>query len=530
MPRFIPIQLFQDLYQSFSDLLSEDGIDAFIKTLNTETAQKILEKEKINDVEFAQFVSSVRDPMNVVFFGWVAQNTVLSKFLCDGPVSFFEDDQQHLMHQYADRYKRFLTPYLTEKLLSYTGKQSAAILFQAFSFVKLLDNENRATVENQLFEGIRKTLEKIKNEAKNIEKEQDLIDLIKPACSDEYIGCVNALSRESYYLKLAYVDGILGVIRSRGCTSRFANWILKRMELVLLNNEHKYRITDLRQELREGKLVVKNQGVGTTPFRWNNMLLGLFTAIVLGGVLYVIYYKPFSEVENTEFVTNASFKKFTIEERRKIDSLIQIMNVNRNLEDQFVDQGLPIFGGNSSLTIRKEFENETMERVYHDLILDAEIQDRRIKDSCLSEIKYKRLPGVEDLTFKKGQIEGMIKNESEYDVVLFVSENKTGGEIHSMLIKMGQTKTFQIDKYNTITAVAGNAYQNYTLPQNANAIEVPSDEYKYHFCQTDYSYKESINTVYKVINGSNGKIKLMLSGKKGGYFNLIDINGSLEAY
>ena len=530
MPRFIPIQLFQGLYQSFSDLLSEDGIDAFIKNLNTEAAQGIIEKEKINDVEFAQFVSTVSDPMNVIFFGWVAQNTVLSKFLCDGPVSFFEDDQQHLMHQYAGRYKGFLTPYLTEKLLKYSGEQSAAILFRAFSFVKLLDNENRAAVESQLFEGIRKTLDKTKKEAKKIEKEQDLIDLIKPACSDEYIGCVNALSRESYYVKLAYVDGILGVIRSGGCTSRFANWILKRMELVLLNNEHKYRITDLRQELREGRLVVKNQGSAATPFRWNNLLLGIFTVVVLGGVLYVIYYKPFSEVENTEFVPNASFKKFTIEERRKIDSLIQIMNANRTFEDQFVDQGLPIFGGNSSLTIRKEFKNQTMERVYHDLILDAEIQGRGVKDSCLSEIKYKRLPGIEDLRVKKGGIEVVIKNESEYDIVLFVSENKTGGDSHSMFIKMGQTKTFQIDKYNTIMVVAGNVYQNYTLPQNANAIDVPSEGYKYHFCETDYSYKESINTVYKVINGSNGKIKLMLSGNKGGYFNLIDINGSLEAY
>jgi hypothetical protein len=530
MPRFIPIQLFQGLYQSFSDLLTEDGIDAFIKKLNTEVAREILKKEQISVAEFAQFVSSVRDPMNVVFFGWVAQNTELSKFLCDGPVSFFEDDQQHLIHQYADRYKGFLTPYLTEKLLKYSGEQSAAILFQAFSFVKLLDNENRATVESQLFEGIQETLEKIKKEVKNIEKEQDLIDLIKPVCSNEYMGCVNGLSRESYYLKLAYVDGILGVIRSGGCTSRFANWILKRMELVLLNNEHKYRITDLRQELREGKLVVKNQGSGKTPFRWNNLLLGIFTVVVLGGVFYVIYYKPFSEVENTEFVPNASFKKFTIEERRKIDSLIQIMNTNRTFEDQFVDQGLPIFGGTSSLTIRKEFKNETMERVYHDLILDAEIQERGIKDSCLSEIKYKRLPGIEDLTVKKGGIEVMIKNESEYDVVLFVSENKTGGDIHSMLIKMGQTKTFQIDKYNTIMAIAGSIYQNYTLPKNVNAIDRPSDEYKHHFCETDYSYKESINTVYRVINGSNGKIKLMLSGNKGGYFNLIDINGVLEAY
>ena len=47
MPRFIPIQLFQGLYQSFSDLLTEDGIDAFIKNLNTVAAQGILKKEKI---------------------------------------------------------------------------------------------------------------------------------------------------------------------------------------------------------------------------------------------------------------------------------------------------------------------------------------------------------------------------------------------------------------------------------------------------------------------------------------------------
>lgn len=530
MPSFVPIQLFQGLYGSYSELLTPEGIEAFLKKLNSDASREIIENQQIATADFEKFVAILSDPINVLFFEWVEQDTALNLLLSGGKLSFFVDEQQHLKHQYGDRYKGFLSPYLCDELLKYSEENSEEILFQAFSFVQLLDDQNRAVVEGELFKGIRSDLEKTVNEIAHIETEQDLIDMLKPLCSDYYIGCVNALSRESYYLKLLYVDSILGVIRSGSCTYRFANWILKRMELVLLNNEHQNRIIDLRKELREGKLTVKNHGTGKSSFQWKNVLFGLFIAAVIAGVFCLVYYKPFSEVETKEFISNASFKKFTVEERRKIDSLLQIMNANRTLEDELVDQGLPIYGQSSSLTIRKEFKNDLMEKIYQDLVLDAEIQERGVKDSCLAEIKYKRLADVEALESKKGKIEVMIKNESEYKVVLFVSQNNSGGETHSTILKNGETITFKIDQFNTIMAVAGNHYQNYSPPIDAQGGGVPSDEYKYHFCETDYNYKESINKVYKVIKGTNSQIKLMLNGNKGGYFDLIDINGALEEY
>lgn len=171
-----------------------------------------------------------------------------------------------------------------------------------------------------------------------------------------------------------------------------------------------------------------------------------------------------------------------------------------------------------------------MERVYEDLIKDADLKERGFIDSCSTAIGYKRLKGVKNLNQKKGKIEAIIKNESDYDVVIFVSENKTGGETYSLFLKKGEATTFEIDKYNTLMAVPGSEYQNYTAPLNSDPADQPSQNYNYHFCETDVNYRESINTVYQVMYLHNGKTKFMLMGDQGSYFHLIDINGVLEQF
>ena len=136
----------------------------------------------------------------------------------------------------------------------------------------------------------------------------------------ELVQIVNSLSKASYALKLEYVDTIVNTVRTNGCTVRFANWIFKQMEELKLNNEHEEKILELKKELKEGKLAVRNHGSGKTPIRWKSVITFLFVALLGIGSFYIIYFKPFSTVEDEVIADTSSFKKFTKEERQGQDS------------------------------------------------------------------------------------------------------------------------------------------------------------------------------------------------------------------
>jgi len=169
-----------------------------------------------------------------------------------------------------------------------------------------------------------------------------------------------------------------------------------------------------------------------------------------------------------------------------------------------------------------------MESIYQDLIKDADLQERNLKDSCLQKEDYERLKNVSDLEARSGKVEAMIKNESEYDAILYVAEPNSKGKVFSMIIMPGETKVFNLDAYNTLLLVAGDEFQKYKAPAGALADEYPSNQYTHHFCETDLNYKESINTAYKLKHIKKGKTKMLLVGDKGGYFHLIDVHGVLE--
>ena len=530
MAEFVSINTFEKLFDSPSELLTDEGIHSF-KARLLEDGEALCQSKNISKADFDRFVHSLDNPSNIIYYGWVAQNNALIAMLEAGiATEKFVDQAGHLKHRLGEGYRQFLSPYIAERLLQFSGESKMEILTVVFSFLQLLDSNHAAVVEGQLFKPIQEKLTQIKRDAKGFEKEQDLIELVKPVCADEYISCVNYLSKSSYALKLGYVDDILNVIWAKSCTVRFANWILKRMEDVKLNREHEHKITDLRRELKNGEIEVRNHGSSKTPIRWKNLIMTSFIILIAVFIFYIIYFKPFSEVVDPQFTNNSSFTQFTKEDRKKIDSLLREMNGNPRAEDLVIDQGVPIIGGRSTLTLRKSFNNPTMERVYADLIKDADLKENGFVDSCSTAIDYKRVQGVKDLNKKKGKNEAMIKNESYYDVVLFVSENRTNGETYSLFLKKGETTTFEIDKYNTLMAVPGNEYQNYTAPFNSDPADRPSQNYDYHFCETDVNYRESINTVYQVMYLHNGKTKFMLMGDKGSYFHLIDINGVLEQF
>ncbi|MFT5777137.1 MAG: hypothetical protein ACI837_000068 [Crocinitomicaceae bacterium] len=417
-------------------------------------------------------------------------------------------------------------------LLAFSPKDDLD-LYHAFSFVQLLDLEHRAVVESKLFSSIGQRLEEGKIIAKAATEEQVLIDTIKPLCSDEIIGSVNYLSRASYALKLNYIDRILDFLRVKACTVRFANWTLRRIEGVELNTEHNYKIIDLRRDLATGELSVRNRAKGRTPIRWKTIGSVIFMLGMVTFVFWILYFQPFSTVEDPQFTNNTSFKEFTQDERIRIDSLLQEMDNQYDPNLIEIDPMNPYDMGGASLTLRNAFINTTMERVYEDLVLDAELKDTYPQDSCLSKknsLTFKRVSGVKNLSTKSGINEVIIKNESDYDIIVYVSENIANGGVYSLILHPDKTETFKMNIFNTIFIVAGNDYQKFKAPYGASTGALPSDKFTHHFCSTDGNYAETIDSSYKLIRPRNGVTKFMVMGSKSGYVHLVDIHKTLESY
>jgi len=527
MAKFISISTFASLYDSQSDLLSPEGLDKFIARLNSTEGVDICREKGIERWDLEEFISTLRTPEHLVFYGWISQHKPLENLLTKkSDLTEFQDNAKYLDHQLTEAFKIFVSPYLADAMLRYVG-ESFDIVSKALSYSGLLDSDHSATVETQLFKGIQDTVKAAKAEAKQFSDEEALVAILQPLCTDEIVHCVNNLSRSMYAARLGYVDDILSFIRYRACTTRLANWILKKMELIQLNSEHKYKINDLRKELSEGALHVRNSGVkGSSPVRWTAGLITLVILAIVGFVIYLVIYQPFSEVNGPEISENTAFQQFSVEERKKIDSLLKEMSSSRS-DDDYYDQGIPIMGGNSVMTLRSSFENREMEEIYQDLNKDAILQDQGYIDTCLKAVKYERPAGVGDLEKKKGAVEIMIRNDAEYDVILFVSEPTSYGQVHSLFLRSGEIKVFQMDLDNTLLLVVGNTFQAYN-PPNVAADELPSSNYTKHFCDTDYNFGVSINTPYVLVDDNNGKTKFLISGQLGSTVDLVDIYGVLE--
>lgn len=526
MARFISINTFSQLFEDFSSLLTEEGLQQFRTRLRGSEGESICKENRISDGDLSAFLKSIESVENVLFYSWTARNKELENLLEGRKFASYSDSAGMEKHQLFEKYQRFISPFLSQGILSSTPRNLVERVI-AFSYVHLLDDDHNALVEQQLFNPIQAALKDAYEIVRHNDEEQILIDLLQPLCADEVIQCVNSLSRSMYSAKLGYVDSVLKFIRTKACTVRFANWILKRMELVELNAEHEHKITDLRAELKEGKLKVRNDGTsGRTPVRWRSILTFAMLLTLSGVVIYIIVYKPFSEVIIPEENNNTSFKQFTLEERKKIDSLLKEMGGSGH-QDDFIDYGAPIIGGSAVLTLRKEFTCAAMETIFEDLDKDARLQEMGYADSCTQSNSYKHLPGVEDLNGRSGANEAMFRNDSEFDIIIYIGDGFPGGEVYSARIKKGKQKVFKLNLEDEIIVVPGLKYQEYN-PPNVTAAELPSADFTYHFCETDFNYRELINTPYRLENSGKGKIKFLISGDKGDYVRFVDIYGVLE--
>lgn len=524
MSVFLPIKAFHTFYNSFSELLTPEGIKSFQEKLKSEGGS-IFQSYGFSKEEQGTFIQSLNNPKFVLFHSWTEQNLPLFQLLTENKLHSFKDSAKHLQHQYAEEYKSFISPFLADSLLKFRSTESFEIRKKALSFCQLLDKNHNALVESQLFSPI---LQEVKNKAKScqsLQEEKELITVVTPLCHKDIIQSTNYLSRASYSLKMEYVDAVLSVLKYKSCSPRFANWVLKELKQVELNNEHQYKINDLIHDLKKGDLQVRNHGKDKRIVKTSTILTFLAVLLLSSSAFWLVKYQPFSEDEEEEFSNETSFMQFSVEERKQLDSLLMVMNGNIKNDDLQIDQGTTLIGESDVLTVRQSFVNQQFETIHQDFLIDAEGRTY-LSSNCNDEVDFDGISNTEKLSKRKGKIKAMMKNESDYDIIFVIAEETENGKIHSTLIKKGETISFKMKPNDVMFLVAGNHLENYKRPKNESK-ELPSEEFKQRFCYVDDNYYNSIIQVHQLQNSTISKVKFLLKGEGSSYFYLIDIHSVL---
>jgi hypothetical protein len=158
------------------------------------------------------------------------------------------------------------------------------------------------------------------------------------------------------------------------------------------------------------------------------------------------------------------------------------------------------------------------------------LQAQAYGDSCKKSLPFTALEGTANLNNYKGGMEAMFRNESAYDVILLVANNRVGGSIYSGFVARGETFKARLEVGDILLIIAGHTFQKYSRPGGVAPTEMPSSAFKHHFCNTDFNYAETMNTPYEVSHRGNGKCKFLISGSRGDYVDLVDVYGALEPW
>jgi len=526
--KFIPLSILRELL----------GINEFDKNIDYIAIfnQKNLENirfnnEMISTGNWKEILKLLNHPKSQLFFSWVETNKSLSEFLTlKHPNKLFKDIFQHLNHGFSYEFRDFISPFVSDEILSNTSISDIKRAELNSSFLCLLNDQFRSKVEIEFVSLIKVLLSSISDELKNNSIEDELVKKITPICSSEIVSILNQLSRSNYAIKIQYVDQLLSVIHFKGCTVRFANWILNQLKNIDLNKEHFDKIEQLSNELSKGKIHVKNNFESAKSSNQTKNKRLAFIGIIIFAIISIsiLYFKPFESKKHRIVSEHSAYEQFTVAERKEIDSILKSIEASQN-DNIEVDQD-SFFGESASLYSEHKFKNEKMSKLYTDLILDAALVDRGqivpYKSYSIQKQKAIFYPNVKKLIKSNKEQKIRFTNESEFDVLLFIIDNNLGGSLFSKMVFPNETIDFEVNLYDEFLFIPGSKFGPFVSPKVAKD-QLPSSSYRHHFNQVDFNYVNGIKQVYRMNMLNDHPLIINAIGSKDGIFEIEDNSGGL---
>lgn len=469
-----------------------------------------------------EYLSHLKQPNSVLFTGWIEQWKEVLEIIKAGETSIpFSDYLRLKEHTLFPSFQQFLTPFLFTPLLRQAER---GVLNETLEYVVLLEPDSRAIVENTINTKIQQLFLAIQQlqEQKNVTEEQ-LVEVIHDVVNEQITKILNSFSRRSYSHVIAYVENCFTILKSKGCTLRMANWIVKQLQQLNLNPEHIQQLSGFQDDLKTGAVRVENKGGKRSTSRIRSLLTAIGIVTFAGVVLWIIIFEPWSEqIAPQEVETASSFTEFTYQERKHIDSLLKTIQpepLPQYLENDYMH----IEGRELMVDSRKTFANKKADSFYgmwEEYLSKDSVQSAETCKKLTKQIKESSLPeGFSQLTNKKNGKPAFFRNESEYTVQLVVFNNQPGNEAFYHELKKDAQVEFNLAVGEYIGIVAG----NYAIPYTSATESIV-------FCEFDNTTISSLMTFYVLKSSNSYSYKFLVSGKDIYDFQVIDMYGVLEIY
>ncbi|MES2587841.1 MAG: hypothetical protein V4622_02605 [Bacteroidota bacterium] len=534
---YFPLDLLQSFLElnSLNELISQKNELADLISVKYSEGKKLKIGNKLFEyTDILTFINKIEGEETIVFFQWIENSPKLKEILVSDEVSHLSNNdfliKQYKEHFLLKPFKKFVSFFLLGKLMHFSENSSLEIQQTLSSYLCVLDADSALILQDKLNSNFKTAWKKIELELIEVKNEKELIRLVGSYFSEQKIQTLNNFNKDFYRSKVELIEQGTSLFQHKFASNRLVFWLINQLNLLELNSEHKDKLNEIRESVKNGENSYFKQKASLKT-SWNIIRTSLF-GLLAGGLIFLIYYiLNFSD--STEIAEqSSSFKNFSKKERILLDSLIQSMEGKEKSNEPVFDQGnaylhlSPVY---IDIKKREPLKNEQVEAFVQDNLKAQNLVLSGETDSCEiyseNELKKLNFPAFESVNELKGDKKMYFKNESSYQVIILVFENKTNSIVYSHVLLSEEEIKFSAKENQHFLFIPGSNLGNIHFKNDASF----SKDYKHHFCFTDDNYENYLLNSYKLKSTQSKTIKILFNENSAKEFYLVDIEEALES-
>lgn len=495
-----------------TDTISAETIEKLREAYDHELAthNKVVFKGKHFGAREVYFLLDLYEKQqNRVFSGWITADPLLYSFLRDEKLDNLKGDVKvHEGHTLEKDYKSFVSHFLREPLKkaieSSCEKNNMHNLITAVKLTSLLNDKE--CISHQ-----RLAATYIDYQLKESFSSQDCR---KRLLSNEMVVLLNLLDNNYYATRIAYIDGLKGLIDKELVVFDKAAVCLNKLAL---NESHKDEVKSFIASRRNKTSAARNAGFSSL-LRNPLFYAGL---IVIAVLIYILIPKEPTRpnIADGELKNRSGLDSLTIEDIKQTDTLLGYQEDSTNIDIEGQNIPDPSINTMQIIDVQDTISNEIAIALTRSMVADYQIQEKQgDSEDCVpmppSERQKFQMNGVKEIDELIGGSYHVIRNESSLDIYMLIFENKKGGEIFGSFIPANGKLQFNLHKGMRMVLYSGNEFTRFNplLQKNGgygSVIEAKKidDRFSAHFCELDlYDLQLMSKTWVAVKRGNETKI------------------------
>lgn len=535
---YIPLDLLKKHFNCSSDQELLDKREIFRSQIQPEDLdfiRKELNNPQVNYAHILYHIDALQNDSCVVFHQWINQSQNLKNILLNKELKPCDFRQQIVAEHFLfPDFRKFVSPFLSNALLTRLQSNSVETYMLAASYLSLLSDADQNLVQQQVEKMLNETWQTLQTKLKPNLPEKEVIRLFATYFSDEQVKLLNYLTKSFYYLRINWINEAVEQLSYGGTTYRIAYWLVNQLKKLDLNPEHQAQIKEIADSIRtgDGRYFRKKSMLDSSNNQWRTIGMLLFFLALFGGIFLVGKSSNwFGKTQEDDSKT--SFEQFTVEERMQIDSLVKTMEQRKPNEPNQPDpsmQNLHMTPVMLPIVDRTHFENKKVQVFVDDCFKALKLVEAGRIDSCVpyseKEMKNLRFSGFKNLIQNKGSLKVFFRNASEYQLLVLLFDDTQHAAVYARLFAPEDELSFEANAGQRVLILPGTNLGHFRT--SAAKTDQPSAAYHHHFCFVDENFEHRLSAAYTVKQIAGNTCKLMANQSAQGEFYLVDIDEVLE--